>query len=221
MKSGGAAGPWASPDGGAAVWPRPTWWNVRGKSTCTPLPSNRGSFMFWTMFRTQRSASGGAPLTRTRLARPAGSASNDTATIGFCAEGVKQDASELMVPWIAEFSDSRLSPFGFPLSVPAPPEAAGFAAATGSGSGATVSACGPPPPKPFSLRGPASGAGPSWGTMPWGRGGGFPLVMPKASHPTLGNARATIRQSVIRLAAELCSDRMPMFLLYRKLACRA
>jgi len=82
MLSGGPEGRGDSPDGDAAC-ARPTWWNVRGKSTCTPFPSNRGNLMPWTTFRTQRSASGGAPLTRTRLARPAGSASNDTDTMGF------------------------------------------------------------------------------------------------------------------------------------------
>jgi hypothetical protein len=91
--------------------------------------------MFWTIIRTQRSASGGAPLTRTRLARPDGSASNDTDTMGFSEEGEKQVASDPIVPWMAEFSTSRLSPFGFPLSVPGPAEVApGFAAATGAGS---------------------------------------------------------------------------------------
>ncbi len=54
--------------------------------------------MFWTEIRTQRSASGGAPLTRIRLGRPDGSASNDTATIGFSADGEKQDASVAIVP---------------------------------------------------------------------------------------------------------------------------
>jgi hypothetical protein len=82
MLSGGPEGRGDSPDG-AAAWARPTWWNVRGKSTCTPFPSNPGNLMPWTTFLTQRSESGGAPLTRTRLARPAGSASNDTDTMGF------------------------------------------------------------------------------------------------------------------------------------------
>jgi hypothetical protein len=60
--------------------------------------------------------------------------------MGFSAEGAKHVASDPIVLWIVEFSTSRLSPFGFPLSVAAPAEAAaGFAAATGAGLG---SGCG-------------------------------------------------------------------------------
>lgn len=176
--------------------------------------------MFCTRLRTQRSASAGAPLTRTRLARPAGSASNDTATIGFSAEGEKQVASDPIVPWIAEFSASRLSPFGFPLSVPAPPGvAAGFTAATGPGSSIRISLDRSPAPKLCSLREPEGRPDLytlSAGGTPSRRGGGFPLPMPKASQPVLDNSQTTIRPSATGFPAKLCSDRI-ILLLYRKL----
>ena len=174
------------------------------------------------MFRTQRSASGGAPLTRTRLARPAGSASNDTATIGFCAEGEKQAARGPIVPWIAEFSESRVSPFGFPLSVPEPPDAAARGTATtGSGSNCAASFCGPARPKPGSRRSTGRSRVASNGLpapTPAGRGGGFPVPMPKKSHPVLDHVRATIRPSTTGFPAKLCGDLVCILLLYRRIA---
>jgi len=138
--------------------------------------------------------------------------------------GEKQVASDAMVPWIAEFSTSRLSPLGFPLSVPEPPETpTGATAAIGAGSACAATFCGPASSKAGNL----CGATCAWGTnsgsalLPWGRGGGLLLLMPKASHPALDNAKTTIRPSATGFPAELCSDRVCMSLLYRKVACVA
>ena len=144
--------------------------------------------------------------------------------MGFWAEGEKQVASDPMVPWMAEFSTSRLRPLGFPLSVPEPPETpTGATAATGAGSACAATFCGPASSKACNFcwvtgRWDTNVKGARW---PWGRGGGFDLLMPKASHPVLDNAKATIRPSATGFPAELCSDRVCMSLLYRKVECIA
>ena len=93
-----------------------------------------------------------------------------------------------MVPWIAEFSTSRLSPLGFPLSVPEPPETpTGVTAAIGAGSACAAIFCGPASSKAGNLCGATCARGTNSGSalLPWGRGGGLLLLMPKASQPVL------------------------------------
>ena len=174
--------------------------------------------MLWMTFRTQRSASGGAPLTRMRLGRPTGSASNDTDTIGFSDEGEKQAANFPMVPWMDMFRTSRVNPRGLPLSVPPPPTGplVGFAAIAGSGSGSEGVAGGAARPKPGSRLSSIFlfGSHVSTGALGCGKGGGLPLPMPKKSQPETVRTRAKLNATCPATAP--CGDLLCMLPLYRK-----
>jgi hypothetical protein len=155
----------------------------------TAFPSNDGNLVSCIIFRMQYSDSGGAPLTRSMLARPLGSASKDKDTMGLPIPGLKHEAIFPMTGPMERFMVSRVKPRGFPFRVdegcrPPPAGMATVVLGAGVSSPRTTGAMGVPPwvrsPGTFSRTGASATLATGWMT---GTGGG-PLSLLQAGNTT-------------------------------------